>query len=166
MKKWIAGGFVLLVIIGAATGGGSSKKHHIKDATTAASSSSPTASVTESTPVDPSPNPDGTFNSSCDILLASDINSPSYFIGAAKMRNTGNVGIVVRVKAVWDQTSTSNVTSTKIVHMPVGSHHTTKFRVPATLDQIDELQSSPDYDTDGGCKVHVSILDSYGAVTS
>jgi hypothetical protein len=88
------------------------------------------------------PEVDGRFTSSCDICLPSGLSGGYAFIGAAKMEN---VGIVVRVRARWDQVSSANITDEKHARIPVGERRTAKLRVVATPDQISEHQSSPDY---------------------
>lgn len=108
-------------------------------------------------------NPDGKFSSSCDIAFPEDFTSGDYaFVAAAKMRNTGNVGIVVRVRARFDQVASENVTDEKTVRIPVGKRRTAKFRIPATQTQVDEHQNSPDYFNGDACKVSVKIMDSFG----
>ena len=103
---------------------------------------------------------DGRFSSSCDIMLPSDfINGSYYFVGAAKMRNTGNVGIVVEVKARWDQVASAKITDERTFRLDVGQRKTAKFRLEATQDEIDEHQNSPDYFGSGeACKVRPTSI--------
>lgn len=102
------------------------------------------------------PEVDGRFTSSCDICLPSGLSGGYAFIGAAKMEN---VGIVVRVRARWDQVSSANITDEKHARIPVGERRTAKLRVVATPDQISEHQSSPDYYGGDACAVNVRIVE-------
>lgn len=130
----------------------------------ASASSTTESSTTSYTPPPATPHPQGQFDSSCDITLADSIDGPNYFIGRADMNNTGNIGIVVRVTAEWDQTSEADIHATpKYVRIPRGQSRTARFSVPATQDQISQMQDSPSYMGSGnGCKIGVKIVDTFG----
>lgn len=157
----------VLVVIAVATG-------PVEDTQTGQSSNQSLAQNTSEPAEEATPEPtprvrettdaDGKFTSSCEEMLPDDIMSDAYrFVASAKMRNTGNVGIVVKVKARFDQVASANVTDEKTVNIPVGKSRTAKFSIPATSGQVDEYQASPDYFGDGdSCKVHVTITDTFG----
>jgi hypothetical protein len=118
---------------------------------------------TEPAPVREDPNPDGTFKSSCDFLSPDDVLSGDYkFFATAKLSNTGNVGIKVKVTAVFDQVSSNDIKLTRTVRLKVHAHRTVKMRTPASQSQVTEFQSSPDYFASKACRVHTTIVDSFG----
>jgi hypothetical protein len=107
--------------------------------------------------------PDAEFTSSCDMLMPDDVLSGNYsLVGSAKVRNTGNVGIVVKVSARWDQVASDDIRDSKSVRVPRGKSRSVKFRVPATQSQISEFQESPDYFNNGACKINVRVTDTFG----
>ena len=123
------------------------------------------AKPTQQTDVRPTANPQGSFIDNCDLELSSSVDGPDAFIAGADMTNTGNVGIVVKTRVRWNQVSAPDVLASKTYRIPVGATRTAKFSVPATGDQIDQMQASPSYQNGGGgCKVKVNIVDTYGIV--
>lgn len=121
----------------------------------------------ESTHEPPKPEPDARFSASCDVLFGDYTNDEYWFVGNAKMKNTGNIGLVVRVRARWDQVASPNLKDEKTVRIPAGRSKSVKFRVPITSAQVDEHQSSPGYAGDGdACKVTPKIVDTYGTPQS
>ena len=107
--------------------------------------------------------PDGQFQSNCDISLPDNINGQYAFIAGADLTNTGNIGIVVRVGVRWNQISSPDVLANQTLRLRVHGSRTAKFNVPATQDQISQMQASPSYQNGGGgCKVRVNIIGTFG----
>lgn len=117
---------------------------------------------TEPAPVREDPNPDGTFKSNCDLDLPSDLSGDYGLFATTKLKNTGNVGIKVRVAAVFDQATSDDLKVHRTVRIRVHHSRTVKIRIPITQDQADQFQSSPDYFDNKACRVHTTIVDSFG----
>jgi len=81
-------------------------------------------------------------------------------VGAASVRNAGNVGIVVEAKAHWLRLGTTPITAKKEARIPFGGSKRINFTVPIdqnTLDLIQAAQEDPDF-----CGVKVTITDTFG----
>lgn len=125
--------------------------------------SSPSSTPTYTPP--PSPEPDGTYRSSCDYLLGDHTSysqSGYRFVGDASMHNTGNIGTVNEVKAIWFLAGGGKIEETRKVRVPAGKRKRVGITKPIGGDEID-LHQSLGYNTKT-CKVTVSILDTYGEV--
>jgi hypothetical protein len=124
----------------------------------------PTASpIASSTPSPPpvAANPDAKYTSQCDYLLGNfnDLDPNGYrFVAGARITNTGNVGVVVELRAKWDQLGTSPITKTRQTRIDVGKSKPVNITVLATGDQIDLHQSA-----DGHCSAKVALVDTYGS---
>jgi hypothetical protein len=159
-----------VVLVIAAVGGCASEDQPVGKST--ASDATGSASKAKTSPVNPpeentapereNRNPDGTFRSNCDLDLPSDIDGDYGLFATTKLKNTGNVGIKVRVVAVFDQATSDDLKIRKSVRIPVHHSRTVKMRIPITQDQADQFQSSPDYFNDKACRVHTTIVDSFG----
>src|SRR4051794_1784842 len=71
------------------------------------------------------PNPDGRFNLQCDYVLGDfgDSGDPAQgyrFIAGGRISNTGNIGIITRVKITWEQLGADPITYTREVRIPRG----------------------------------------------
>ncbi len=112
-------------------------------------------------PPAPDPNPDGTFSSSCDYLLGDFGDGDYRFVASAKMKNTGNIGIVVKAVAKWEQIGGGPIKDDTEVRVKTRSSRTVHFDVPATSDQIDRHQSLNGFNN---CSVKLTIVDTFGKV--
>lgn len=107
------------------------------------------------------PSPDGTFEDSCDYVLGDFTSNTTHgfrFIADATLTNTGNIGTIDVVKAVWFQGGGAKVVKTKTVKLPKGATRRVGFSVPVSQDQIDLIQSLNGDD----CKVTVTMVDTFG----
>jgi hypothetical protein len=126
------------------------------------------APATESTASEPTPparepvNAEGKFRSACDVLLPDSIDGSATFFANAKLENTGNVGIKVRVKAKFDQVSSDDLEMSKVVRLKRGKHRSVKLSMAVTSSQVEQFQSSPDYFDDKACRVKSTIIDTFG----
>ena len=112
----------------------------------------------EEPPVLPEPSAD--YSQTCDYLLPDDINSSNYrFIGTSVVRNTGNIGAVVRVVFQWGQAGGQPVRVVRKVRVPYGGERTVNVDVPATGENIERLQSLP---FDQQCKVQAAVVGTFG----
>jgi hypothetical protein len=120
-----------------------------------------TEEETETEEPPPVPNPDGTFTSQCDYLLGdfSESRSGYRFVADARLRNTGNVGIIATATATWAQIGGQPIRERKRIRVPVGRAKTARFLRVASSDEIDRHQSA-----DSGCQVNVRIVDTFGPV--
>jgi hypothetical protein len=117
---------------------------------------------TDTQPVRETPNPDGKSNLKCDYDLGDfgDSGDPSQgyrFLAGGSVKNTGNVGIVVKVVAKWDLLGQDPVRYTERMRLRAGKRKRLKVSLPATSDQIDAHQSA-----DGDCNTNVTIVDTFG----
>ena len=108
--------------------------------------------------------PDGKFTHSCDMLLNSNFESSvtGWLVADAELRNTGNVGITVNVKAVWKQAGSNPIVRVKKVRIGYGHHRAVHFKLPITQDQVAAYQSAPGYFTNGACSVKGTITSNFG----
>lgn len=138
-----------------------------KEIGTAAGTAASTSGATEAATTEEAvtANPDGTYHSNCDLLLKEGANYSYYglLVGDAKIRNTGNIGIVVNVKASWDRAGFGPFRSKKEVRLETGQRKTVHLRQRITQEGIDEVQSSGGYQGQGNfCRVKVKIIDTFG----
>ncbi len=131
--------------------------------TTATPTATPEPVVTTEPP--PEPMPAGDVEGSCDYLLGfgEDLDDPDNhrFVASADLINRGNVGIVLRVEASWDQIGAEPVTARKRVRVPYGETVDVQFDVPASGDQIDRHQSLSGAEN---CSFDAEILRTFGEV--
>jgi hypothetical protein len=115
----------------------------------------------EALTVDP-PDPKGTYNHSCDYVLG-DFTSytPSgyRFLADVTLHNTGNVGTVDEVKAIWLQAGGGRVVETKTVRVPAGGRKRVGFTKPVGQNEIDLIQA---VGYGRNCKVTVAMVDTFG----
>jgi hypothetical protein len=113
-----------------------------------------------------SPQPDGKFTHSCDMLLNTDFNSSTsgWLVADAELRNTGNIGININVKAVWKQAGSNPIVKVKHVRIGYGHHRAVHFKLPITQGQVEAYQSAPGYFNDNACSVNATITSNFGQV--
>lgn len=115
----------------------------------------------------PTANPDGKYSLNCDLNLSSDIYASDHLVAGGTVKNTGNVGIKVRVVAKFFFLTAEPTRLTKDVNLSVGEKERVSFKVPITTDQVDDYQSSPGYSSPGAgdrdCLARATIIDQFGA---
>lgn len=111
----------------------------------------------------PEPDPAVKYSHSCDYLLG---DFTSYtpggfrFVADAKLRNTGNVGVVARVHAIWFQAGGGKVEMTRFgVQIPYNGSKRVGFTKQVGSDEIDLIQAM---NYDDQCKVEVVMVDTFG----
>lgn len=147
------------------TGCGTEKTGSLTTATSASGGgTASTAEPSGATEPAPAPNPDGKFSHSCDMLLNSDFESSisGWLVADAELKNTGNVGIKLNVKAVWKQAGWNPIVKVKKVRLGYGHHRAVHFKVPISTDQVDAYQSAPGYFNDSACSVNATITSNSG----
>ena len=114
----------------------------------------------EAEPTQAAPVADGRFSSTCDYVLGDFTESSRgfRFVANANLKNTGEIGIVVRLAAQWKQGGKGPIKVVKIVKVPVGRTQNVGITRIATGDEIDLHQA-----TDQGCTVKASIIDTLAA---
>jgi hypothetical protein len=160
----------LVAVLAAASLAGCTAASTGSENPTAVKSSSPTTGATtdvaDETPAPepgPTPEPDGTYTSSCDYVLGDfteHTKTGFRFIAEAKLQNTGNIGTVLRVKAVWYLSGGGKVKRTKTVRLRPGHTKRAGFTVPVGSDEIDRYQALG-YGDDR-CKVKAAMVDTFG----
>jgi hypothetical protein len=83
-------------------------------------------------------------------------------VADAELRNTGNVGIKLNVKAVWKQAGSNPIVKVKKVRLGYGHHRAVHFKVPISTGQVDAYQSAPGYFNDNACSVNATITSTFG----
>ncbi len=153
----VAVALAVIIGIGAALSGGSKTAGH-----PAATSTSTAAPVTAAPPVT---DPKGSFNGSCNYNLGN--NGSTYTAtGDIQMHNTGNVGIVVRMKITWPQQGYAPLAMTRTVKLATGQRRDVQFHRPLSYTQISSLQAwQTGHNYADGCTYHAKITDTYGPVS-
>lgn len=101
------------------------------------------------------PHPKGDSKLQCDYTLELNGSNPNYhFIAGGTLRNTGNVGIVMRVTYKWRMLGSGSVTEHHRYRVRAGQSRDVDVRIPATSDQIDAHQSAG-----SKCSTVVHIVD-------
>ncbi|SRR5258708_3807668 len=157
----ITGVFVLLIVIGIAVGAAGGGKSGGHPAATPATSA-PAAPVSAAPPVT---NPKGKYNGSCNYNLGN--NGSTYTAtGDIQMHNTGNVGIVVRMKITWPQQGYAPLAMTRTVKLATGQSRDVQFHRPLSYTQISNLQAWQNgHNYADGCTYHAKITDTFGPVS-
>lgn len=145
----------LTLIVGFALGAGAAGGSDDDTEPVAAATAEPADRATPTPEPEPAPDPSATAERICDYLL-----DPYLFVGQAKIRNTGNVGVKVRLVATWQRLGLDAVRAEKTVRVTTGDTRRVKFDVPATVDDIAAHQSAQ-----GECRVKTEIVDTFGALS-
>jgi hypothetical protein len=141
----------------------------VKTVTVAGSATAPSTTEESNTTTEEEieANPDATYRSGCDFLLG-DISQSSYgFVGTkltgdARLHNTGNIGIVVKVVGRWNRAGSSPYRASKKVRLAVGGRKSVHLKVPVSDAEIDAIQSAQYSGAGAFCKVKASIIDTFG----
>lgn len=113
----------------------------------------------------PAPSPNGTFTGSCDYTLPVDIDGDYKLIGDIEARNTGNIGIKVKVTIKWLQMGYDPVTESKTVKVKPGGSKTVKFNKTVSGTVIDRVQSYQlNHMDERSCKYKGVMVDTFGKV--
>lgn len=106
---------------------------------------------------------DGTYTYRCDYVLGdfTDNTSTGYrLIASARLKNTGNIGTISRVTAIWDRLGTDPLKKTKTVRLASGKSVTVNFTIPIDQATLDLVQAA-----DGDCRVRSAIADTFGSTS-
>jgi hypothetical protein len=170
-------GIVVLVLVGLLLLGGivtaiegPPEERGVSPTNVPAEESTGTPSVAPSASPSPSPpppaeDPDGTYTTSCDYLLGNFTQTQAGYraIATAKVKNTGNIGTVLRVKAHWDMVGRPSLVAEKTVQLKVGQSRKVDFSEVLSSDELDAMQNAA-LDFDDWCNVKATITDTFGAV--
>lgn len=126
-----------------------------------ASSASPAAPA-------PAPSPNGTYTGSGDYTLSPTLYGDNYLIGEVDVTNTGNVGIIARVKFTWPQEGYPPIVAHKTVRIRYGATKVVRFHVNVgnvsnsnVIDLLQSWQSGHGYAN--GYHWTATIIGTYGA---
>jgi hypothetical protein len=90
-------------------------------------------------------------------------NPTAWFVADAGLRNTGNVGALLNVKAVFEQAGSGPIVYViKRVKLPYHGHHTVHIKRGVSQGVVDAYQSSPGYFNQHSCSVQATIVGTYG----
>lgn len=167
---WLKRHKVIAVVVGvvvlAAAGGAVAASTSGNDKKISGSAASALTSIeTPSAPTEvtlPSPNPQARYTSSCDYLLgdfSSYTRSGFRFIARATVRNTGNIGERVLVRASWVQVGSRDVTRSRTVMVEWSKSRVVNFSVPVGQSNIDEIQADNGLND---CHVKATIVSTFG----
>lgn len=110
----------------------------------------------------PVPRPDGRFDITCDYLLGdfTEGTEAGYkFVAGGSVRNTGNIGIVVRVRVRWQQLGTNPILEERTIRLRPGRQKRLNITRLASQNEIDAHQSA-----NADCAAAVKIVDTFGRV--
>jgi hypothetical protein len=113
-----------------------------------------------------SPSPDGTYSKGeCDYTLGNpNFNTGTYpnakGIASTNIKNTGNVGIVLDLKAFWNVTGSAPLRAEQKVKVDVGGARRANLSTPIPPSELDALQTAALHNR--WCGVNVTIVDTYG----
>ena len=152
-----------LIVVAVAAANIGSSPAGTKSASGTDQASSPPAFTPSPAPV---PSPDATYSTGeCDYTLGAANFSVGGFpnakaIAGTNIRNTGNIGIVVRATAYWQVTGHSSLKQVKVIHVGAGDHQRVTFSkgIPAYL--LDGLQNAAFQAH--WCGVHAVITNTFG----
>jgi hypothetical protein len=129
----------------------------------------PSTAAGNHTPVatpSPDPSPHGTWAGACDYTLGSDpVDGTAFATGDIELANTGNVGVVVKMKITWPQEGFAPLVMHKITRLHYGQSKDVQFALPMTGDQVDNLQNwQSSHGYKDGCTYHVKMTSTFGQV--
>lgn len=156
-------GLVVGLLIGLAAGGttgGNAKP----------ASSLPTVSETATPPAPtntpaPVPSPNATGQGTCDVSLASGINGTNYLVSEVDVTNTGNVGVVIRVRVSWPQVGFAPIVRQKTVQVPFGQTVHANLSVPADPNGPDIVGNFQNYQLSHNgdpCSYDLTVVSTFG----
>ncbi|HZG49488.1 MAG TPA: hypothetical protein VEY90_08210 [Thermoleophilaceae bacterium] len=108
------------------------------------------------------PNPDGRYNFNCDYLLGDFTEGTEQgfkFVAGGTVENTGNIGIVIRVRARWQQLGSDRILEERRVRLKVGRRKRVNISRLASSGEIDAHQFA-----EGDCSVGAKIVKTFGRV--
>lgn len=160
-KLWMAGaGIALAALAGCGTVASSGSALPTAHVTTAVPATSAPAVKTP-----PAERPDGSYQGACNYTLSdnfSDANAGTA-TGDIEVTNTGNVGIEVKATITWPQQGYDPLSQTKTVKVPVGGSSDVQFRVPMTMNQVENLQNWQEgHGFKDGCTYSGKIVSTFG----
>lgn len=109
------------------------------------------------------PDPKAKLTGTCDYSLSDTLGGRDTFTAEIDVKNTGNIGVKVKVSASWPQFGFAPLKSTRTVTVPYHKTVTVQLRHSATSTQTLRLQSWQEHhDMEDGCKYHGEILETAG----
>jgi hypothetical protein len=111
-------------------------------------------------------NADGRYNGACDYTLGDFMSTPSVATGDIQVRNTGNVGLVMRLKITWPQQGYAPLSMSKTVKLATGASKDVQFHRTLSQAELDNLQNwQMGHMGSDGCTYHGNITGTYGPVS-
>jgi hypothetical protein len=107
----------------------------------------------------------GKYVGSCDYTLNDNFGSSvaAWATGDIEVRNTGNVGIVVRLRITWPQQGFPSLARHKTVKLAYGSRRDIQFHLPLNQNQISNLQNWQEgHNYASGCTYKATIVSNFG----
>lgn len=99
----------------------------------------------------------------CDYSLSETLGGNDTFTAEVDVKNTGNIGIKVKVTALWPQFGFGPLKSSRTVTVPYRKTVTVRFQHPASSEQTLRLQSWQEHhDMKDGCDYKGKIIETSG----
>lgn len=125
--------------------------------TPSTSDSIDTSELSDSTTEPPTPNPEAKLSSTCDYVLG-DANDDR-LVADGSLRNTGNIGVKVRVTGYWRQAGQGPIKKAKTYRLAAGQTASVELGVNVGYNEISLLQAVA---RDRQCYVKLSIVGTFG----
>lgn len=118
------------------------------------------ATTTDETQPVVDPAPDASYKSNCEYLLGDFTTGPQgyRFVADAQVTNTGNIGVIVELRASWRQAGGASIKMTRRLKVPVDATREVGVVKRTTQDGIDQIQSV----AGDNCKAVIAVVDTYG----
>ena len=167
LRNGILIGVGVFVGLGIVAGALSSGKTPASSAGEQGGTTPSTTAQTSAPPPAPTPSPNGTYTQgSCSYDLGSDpVNGTAVATGDVTVKNTGNIGTVIRVRFTWPQEGFSPLVSVHKIRLAAGATTDVQFNHPLTSNEVDALQNYQLGHSDLGCTDNAAIINTYGSVT-
>lgn len=123
----------------------------------------PPDAASSSGPANNRPDATAKLTGTCDYSLSDTMDGRDTFTAEVHVKNTGNIGIKIRVTASWPQFGFGPLKSNKTVTVPYRKTVTIRFQHPASSEQTLRLQSWQEHhDMKDGCDYKGKILETSG----
>ena len=160
-KGWVIAGCILvapLMLIGVILAFSPGSTTGTTGATSPAVAN-PAAPAAQPAPAE-SPNAEG--SGSCDTSLSSALYGQDYLTASVHLKNTGNVGQVVKVTVWWPQQGFDPIKAHKTMRLAFGAHRTANLHVPVSTEQISRFQDEQLASDGDPCNYRIDEISTYG----
>lgn len=123
-------------------------------------------------PPAPAPTPDpkgdittgGGFGAGCDVDLSSSLYGPNFLTAQVNAHNTGNIGIINRIRVSWPLQGFAPIVAFKTVRIRPGHTRQVEFNVQVTESQVGNFQDAQLATNGDPCHYRATITGTFGKV--